>query len=153
MGAAESKKKKKEKNKSLKSKSKNETKKELKNEPKNEPKNDEPKIGEPKNDDPKSYDPKNDAIDEVITGSKPIPLKIANKVTKAVCKIIIETNGGINHGTGFFLNYSESKKFLMTCYHVINPSLENRKITLEIHNQKIFRKTKRYGNDRNKRIR
>ena len=75
---------------------------------------------------------------EVIMGSKPIPIKVANKVTKAVCKITIETNGGIAYGTGFFLNYSDSKKFLMTCYHVINPSLENNKIELEIYNQKIF---------------
>ena len=36
------------------------------------------------------------------------------------------------------MNYSDSKKILMTCYHVINPSLENKKIELEIHNQKIF---------------
>ena len=59
-------------------------------------------------------------------------------MTKAVCKIGIETNGGMAHGTGFFLNYSDSKKFLMTCYHVINPTLEKNKIELEIHNQKII---------------
>ena len=75
---------------------------------------------------------------EVIIGAKPIPVKIANKVTKAICKIGIEINGGINHGTGFFLDYSDSKKYLITCYHVINPSLENNKIQLEIHNHKIF---------------
>ena len=38
----------------------------------------------------------------------------------------------------FFLNYSDSKKFLMICHHVINPSLENDKIELEIHNKKKF---------------
>ena len=114
MGSAGSKKSKEEKNQSPKIETENETKKE-----------DEKK-------------PNKDGKIEVFTGSKPIPLKIANKVTKAVCKIIIETNGGINHGTGFFLNYSDSKKYLMTCYHVINPSIKNRKIELEIHNQKIF---------------
>ena len=46
---------------------------------------------------------------EVIIGSKPIPLKIAYKVNKAVCKIRIEMNGGIAHGTGFFLNYLNSR--------------------------------------------
>ena len=65
-----------------------------------------------------------------------IPLKIAYKANKGDCKIRIEMNGGIAHGTGFFLNYSDSKKFLMTCHHVINPSLENCKIELETHNKK-----------------
>ena len=104
----------------------NEMKKELKNELKNEIKN------ELKN------EPKIDGKNEVIIGSKPIPLKIANKVNKAICKITIETNEGIAHGTGFFLNYSDSKKFLMTCYHVINPNLENNKIELEIYDKKVM---------------
>ena len=115
MGAAESKEQKKENNKSLKIESKNEAKKESKNRS------------------------KNNAINEVTIGSaKPIPVNIAYKVTKAVCKITIEKNGGISYGTGFFLNNSDSKKYLMTCYHVINPSLENCKIVLEIHNQTKF---------------
>ena len=84
----------------------------------------------------------NDAIkdrkSEIILGPKLIPLKIANKVNKAVCKIRIETTGGIAHGTGFFLNYLDSKKFLITCYHVINSTLENNKIQLEIYNQKLM---------------
>ena len=79
------------------------------------------------------------AENEVILGHKPIPIKIIYKITKAVCKLTIETNQGIAHGTGFFLKYSDSKKFLMTCYHVINPTLENNKIELQIHNQKIMR--------------
>ena len=84
---------------------------------------------------PKNED-KNYGKNEVITGHMPIPVKIVYKVTKAVCKINIEAKGEISHGTGFFLNYSNSKKYLMTCYHVINPSLENDKIELQIHNQK-----------------
>ena len=87
---------------------------------------------------PENNEPRKDWKDEVITGSKPIPLKKAYKVNKSVCKIRIEMNGGIAHGTGFFLNYSDLKKFLMTCYHVINPSLENCKIELEIYNKKKF---------------
>ena len=43
--------------------------------------------------------PKNGVKNEVVSGSKLIPLKIANKATKSVCKITIETNGRINHGT------------------------------------------------------
>ena len=114
MGSAGSKKSKDEMKEGEKIESKNNTKKELKNEPKNDGKN------------------------EVIIDPKPIPLKIANKVNKAICKITIETNEGIAHGTGFFLNYSDSKKFLMTCYHVINPNLENNKIELEIHDKKVM---------------
>ena len=114
MGASESKEESNEMNKELKNELKNEIKNELKNEPKIDGKN------------------------EVIIGSKPIPLKIANKVNKAICKITIETNEGIAHGTGFFLNYSDSKKFLMTCYHVINPNLENNKIELEIYDKKVM---------------
>ena len=56
---------------------------------------------------------RNDGKNEVITGHLPIPVKIVYKVTKAVCKINIEAKGEISHGTGFFLNYSNSKKYLM----------------------------------------
>ena len=80
--------------------------------------------------------PRNDAKNQVIIGHKPIPVKIVDKVAKAVCKIRVEINGGVALGTGFFLNYSISKKFLMTCYHVINPTVENNNIELIIHNQK-----------------
>ena len=56
----------------------------------------------------------NDAIkdrkSEIILGPKLIPLKIANKVNKAVCKIRIETTGGIAHGTGFFFKLFRFKK-------------------------------------------
>ena len=114
MGSAGSKKPNKEMNKFPKIELKNESKKESKNAP------------------------RNDGKEEAITGHKPIPVKIVDKVTKAVCKIRIETNRGITQGTGFFLNYSNSKKYLMTCYHVINPTLENNKIELEIHNQKLM---------------
>ena len=83
MGSAQSKKPKEEIKEALKGESKDETKKKLKNEPKNEGNN------------------------EVMIGHKPIPVKIIYKITKAVCKITIETNQGIAHGTGFFLNYSD----------------------------------------------
>ena len=39
---------------------------------------------------------------EVIMGHRPIPLKIANKVMKSICKITIDTKKGIARGTGFF---------------------------------------------------
>ena len=40
------------------------------------------------------------------------------------------------YGTGFFMNYSDSLKCLITNYHVINPSLKNENIEIEIHNKK-----------------
>ena len=39
---------------------------------------------------------------EVLTGAKPIPIKIIKKVMKAICKITIEIKKAISHGTGFF---------------------------------------------------
>ena len=76
---------------------------------------------------------------EISTAHKPIPLKIANKVMKSICKIIIKTEKGIFYGTGFFLNYSEQLKYLITNYHVINPSIENENIQIEIYNKKTMK--------------
>ena len=39
---------------------------------------------------------------EVIMGHRPVPLKIANKVMKSICKITIDSKKGIAYGTGFF---------------------------------------------------
>ena len=83
--------------------------------------------------------PKSEKTDEIIIGSKPIPVKIVIKVMKAICKIRIDTKEGIAHGTGFFMNYSDSLKCLMTNYHVINPNVENENIEIEIHNKKIMK--------------
>ena len=73
---------------------------------------------------------------EKHTGHKPVPLDIANEVMKAICKITIGINEPRTYGIGFFLNYSDSLKCLMTNYHVINPSLENENIEIQIHNKK-----------------
>ena len=52
---------------------------------------------------------------------------------KSICKISIKPKyGKPTYGTGFFMNYSNSMKCLMTCYHVINPNLENKNIEIEI---------------------
>ena len=75
-------------------------------------------------------------VDEIYTGHKPIPMNIAIKVMKSICKITIkEKNGNISYGTGFFMNISNSLKYLVTNYHVINPTIINNKIELEIWNQ------------------
>ena len=73
---------------------------------------------------------------EVYTGHKPVPLNIANKTLKSICKIIIKTNKGYAYGTGFFMNISDSKKYLITNYHIINPNVINNNIIIEIHNNK-----------------
>ena len=67
---------------------------------------------------------------EVLNDHKPVPLNIAIEVMKAICKITIETKNGKSYGTGFFMNYSDSLKCLITNYHVINPSLENENIEI-----------------------
>ena len=67
---------------------------------------------------------------EVLNEHKSVPLNIAIKVMKAICKIIIETKKETLYGTGFFMNYSDSLKCLITNYHVINPSLENENIEI-----------------------
>ena len=67
-----------------------------------------------------------------------IPFKILYKVMKALCKIKIETKEGID-GLGFFLKYSNSKKFIIACYHIINPTLENEIIEIEIYNKNIMK--------------
>ena len=75
---------------------------------------------------------------EVITRHKPVPLEIVNKVMKSMCKITIKTEKGNNYGNGFFLNYSDEIKLLLTNYHVINPNLENANIEIEIHYKKVM---------------
>ena len=74
---------------------------------------------------------------ELMTGHKPVPIKIINKVMKAICKIKVTQKEGIAHGTGFFLNYTDKIKYLITCYHVINPEVKN--IEIEIWNKKIMK--------------
>ena len=75
----------------------------------------------------------NERKDEIIIGHKPVPMNIANKVMKSICKIIIK---GINNvgscGTGFFMKISNSLKYLITNYHVICPNVINQNIELEI---------------------
>ena len=80
-----------------------------------------------------------DSQPEKHTGHKPVPLDIANEVMKAICKITIGINEEKSYGTGFFMNYSDSLKCLMTNYHVINSNVENENIEIEIHNKKIMK--------------
>ena len=74
-------------------------------------------------------------VNEALTGHKPVPLGISNKVKESVCKIIIKKKRAIIYGTGFFLKISESLKFLFANYHTINKDLINDNIEIEIWNK------------------
>ena len=79
------------------------------------------------------------AKSELFTGHKPIPLKIAMKVMKSICKITIKTKKALKYGTGFFLSYSDSSKYLITNYHVINENMKKNDIEIEIWNHKTMK--------------
>ena len=83
--------------------------------------------------------PKSSRIDQAQFDPNKIRRKVdvstANKVSKCVCKIIINENKGAKAGTGFFLIYKD-KKYLITCYHIVNSEKKNYKI--EIYNKKEF---------------
>ena len=78
---------------------------------------------------------------EIFTGHTFIPIRMTNKVLKSVCKIKTKKKGGKNYecGTGFFLNINnDSKKYLITNYHVISEKIMNEDIEIEIHNHKTM---------------
>ena len=67
---------------------------------------------------------------------KPIPINIANKVIKSICKIIVKKEEKDDiYGTGFFMKISSSKNCLITNYHIISKDKKSN-IEIEIHNQK-----------------
>ena len=74
--------------------------------------------------------------DEVSTGHKQIDINIAMKAIKSICKLTILYNNTYNFGTGFFLKISDSLKYLVTNYHVLNPNLINSNIKIELYNKK-----------------
>ena len=73
---------------------------------------------------------------EIYLGHKPVPLDIAFKVTKSICKITIKINANVKNGTGFFMKISNNLLYLITNYHIINPNIINEDIEIEIWNHK-----------------
>ena len=73
---------------------------------------------------------------QCYTVHKQVDIKIIKEVEKSICKILITKNENEDkiYGTGFFLNYSDSQKYLITNCHVINPSLDFEKIEINIWN-------------------
>ena len=74
---------------------------------------------------------------ETFTVHRPVPLYLANEVEKSLCKITvtIKKNSHYN-GTGFFMKIKDSKKYLITNYHIISEDIINNNIEIEIWNQK-----------------
>ena len=74
---------------------------------------------------------------ETFVVHRPVPLYLANEVEKSLCKITvtIKKNSHYN-GTGFFMKIKDSKKYLITNYHIISEDTINNDIEIEIWNQK-----------------
>ena len=77
--------------------------------------------------------------EEAYTGHKSVPMNIANKTLKSICKIIVNSIEGDIYGTGFFMKINDSKKYLITNYHVISEERINDEIVIEIHNHKTMK--------------
>ena len=69
---------------------------------------------------------------EMGFGHEPISLKVLDKSKISVCKIANEPI----FGTGFFMEYN-NKKYLLTCFHVINSAKID--VNIEIWNEKPFK--------------
>ena len=78
-------------------------------------------------------------IDQICTGQRPVPMDLANRAMKSICKISTEKGNSksFGFGTGFFMRISDSLKYLFTNYHVI-PS-DVKEIKIEIYNHKVIR--------------
>ena len=80
----------------------------------------------------------NERKNEAFTGHKPIDIDILIAMRRTICKIIVNNKGKIQYGTGFFMKVSDSKRYLITNYHVIDLDSLNEKIEIEIWNKKKF---------------
>ena len=70
-----------------------------------------------------------------ITGNGPVPMNIADKAMKSICKINYNNKGKNLFGTGFFIRISDSLEYLITNYHIIKPDIIHLKIEIEIWNK------------------
>ena len=73
-------------------------------------------------------------MQELFTGHMFIPIDVTNKVLKCVCKITVKIQEKYYFGTGFFMNIYDSKKYLLTNYHIISDENKDDNIEIEIHN-------------------
>ena len=85
-------------------------------------------------------------IRQMIIGNKIKPqvdLETANKVSKSICKILIKNEEKPGVGTGFFFIY-KNVKYLITCYHVVDPTIKKFEIELLDKNTFEFELNNRY---------
>ena len=72
-------------------------------------------------------------------GHPPIPINIILESMKSVCKIITKCGFRTTSGTGFFINISNSKKYIVTANHIIDnikQEYKNSEIEIQIYNNK-----------------
>ena len=75
---------------------------------------------------------------EAFTGHKPIEIDVLIAMRRSICKIIVDNKGKIKFGTGFFMKVSDSKRYLITNYHIIDIDSLKEKIEIEIWNKKKY---------------
>jgi len=82
----------------------------------------------------------NSRKDEIFTGRRPIPIKMANKVLESICEIAAKHNQSTTYGTGFFMNLN-SKIYLITNHHVISKDIiyDDIKIKMDKNKSMIFK--------------
>ena len=68
-----------------------------------------------------------------------IPDDLLFETRKSICKIVIQNNDYLMKGTGFFMKINDSKKYLITAYHVIPQDRDYEEISLEIFNEKMIK--------------
>ena len=74
----------------------------------------------------------NSQENKLLEDHPPVPLSLINEVRKAVCKVKIK----YKIGTGFFMKVNDSKKYLVSNYHIISPDMSNEDILLHLSNEK-----------------
>ena len=67
-----------------------------------------------------------------------IPMELTNKILKSICTIKLKIKNNKIFGMGFFMEVSDSKKYLITNYHIINQESKKTNIEIEIWKLKKF---------------
>ena len=86
--------------------------------------------------------------DKLSTGHKPIPVDMANKIIRSICKITATYDNSYRYifGTGFFMNIN-SLNYLITNNHVISKDIIYKRIEIKIHNNNNIFKLKLENRD------
>ena len=81
-------------------------------------------------------------IKEIFPYHYSLPIIKVSKAMKSLCKIQLRRkDNSIFFGSGFFLRVTNSSKYLITCYHIINLIKNNKEINIEIHNKQTYKLT------------